>query len=40
MGMQGLTPVGGSSEDMAKEMRRLHQYWGPIVKRVGFTADS
>jgi tripartite-type tricarboxylate transporter receptor subunit TctC len=40
LGMQGLTPVGGSSEDMAKEMRRLHEYWGPIVKRVGFTADS
>jgi len=40
LGMQGLTPVGGSSDDMAKEMRKLYEYWGPIVKRVGFTADS
>jgi len=25
---------------MAKEMRRLYKQWGPIVKRIGFTAES
>jgi len=25
---------------MAKEMRRLYEQWGPIVKRIGFTAES
>jgi len=25
---------------MAKEMRRLFEQWGPIVKRIGFTAES
>ena len=36
----GLQTHGGSSEDMAKDMRRLYEYWGPIVKRIGFSADS
>jgi len=40
LAIQGLLPVGGSSEDMAKDMRRLYDYWGPIVKRIGFSADS
>lgn len=40
LGMMGLQTYGGSSEDMAKDMRRLYDYWGPIVKRIGFTADS
>ena len=40
LGVLGLQPLGGSSEDMAKEMRRLYDQWGPIVKRIGFTAES
>lgn len=40
LGLLGLQTYGGSSEDMAKDMRRLYDYWGPIVKRIGFSADS
>ena len=40
LALQGLSPLGSSPEEMAKEMRRLFELWGPIVKRVGFTADS
>ena len=40
LGLLGLQPRGGSSEEMAKDMRRLYDYWGPIVKRIGFTAES
>jgi tripartite-type tricarboxylate transporter receptor subunit TctC len=40
LALQGLSPLGSSPEDMAKEMRRLYELWGPIVKRVGFTAES
>ena len=40
LGLMGLQTHGGSSEDMAKDMRRLYEYWGPIVKRIGFSADS
>ena len=40
LALQGLSPLGSTPEDMAKEMRRLYEQWGPIVKRIGFTADS
>ena len=40
LGLMGLQTYGGSIEDMAKDMRRLYEYWGPIVKRIGFTAES
>jgi tripartite-type tricarboxylate transporter receptor subunit TctC len=36
----GLTPVGGNVEEVTKEMHRLSDYWGPIIKRIGFTEDS
>jgi len=35
-----LLPLGGSSDDMAKDMRRQYDYWGPVVKRIGFSAES
>jgi tripartite-type tricarboxylate transporter receptor subunit TctC len=40
LALQGLLPLGGSSDEMAKDMRRQFDYWGPVVKRIGFTADS
>jgi tripartite-type tricarboxylate transporter receptor subunit TctC len=40
LALQGLLPVGGSSDEMAKDMRRQYEYWGPVVKRIGFTAES
>jgi len=38
--LQGLSALGSSPDEMAKEMRRLYEQWGPIVKRIGFTAES
>ena len=40
LALQGLSPLGSSPEEMAKDMRRLYDQWGPIVKRIGFTAES
>jgi len=40
LALQGLSPLGSSPEEMAKDMRRLYEQWGPIVKRIGFTAES
>ncbi|NBW54001.1 MAG: twin-arginine translocation pathway signal protein, partial [Betaproteobacteria bacterium] len=40
LALQGLATLGSSPEEMAKEMRRLYEQWGPIVKRIGFTAES
>jgi tripartite-type tricarboxylate transporter receptor subunit TctC len=38
--VQGLVPLGGSPDDMAKDLKRQFDFWGPIVKRIGFTAES
>jgi len=40
LALQGLSALGSSPDEMAKEMRRLYEQWGPIVKRIGFTAES
>ena len=40
LALQGLSPLGSSPDEMTKEMRRLYEQWGPIVKRIGFTAES
>ena len=40
LALQGLTTLGSSPDEMAKDMRRLFEQWGPIVKRIGFTAES
>ena len=40
LALQGLSPLGSSPDEMAKEMRRLYEQWGPIVKRIGFSAES
>ena len=37
---QGLVPLGSSAEDMARDLKRQFEFWGPIVKRIGFTAES
>ena len=37
---QGLVPLGGTTDDMAKDLQRQLGFWGPIVKRIGFTAES
>ncbi len=40
LALQGLSTLGSTPDEMAKEMRRLYEQWGPIVKRIGFTAES
>jgi tripartite-type tricarboxylate transporter receptor subunit TctC len=36
----GLLPYGGSIDDMVKSQQLEFNRWGPLVKRVGFTAES
>lgn len=40
LALSGMVPVGGSAEDMARDMKKQYDHWGPIVKRIGFTAES
>jgi tripartite-type tricarboxylate transporter receptor subunit TctC len=40
LALSGLVPVGGTAEEMAREMKKQYDVWGPIVKRIGFTAES
>jgi tripartite-type tricarboxylate transporter receptor subunit TctC len=40
LGVLGLLPLGGSIDDMQKEIKAQYDHWGPIVKRIGFTAES
>lgn len=40
MASVGMTAQGSSSEDMVRLQRADFERWGPLVKRVGFTADS
>ena len=36
----GLLPYTMSADDMAKSMKAEHDRWGPLIKRIGFTAES
>ncbi|MCW5667150.1 MAG: twin-arginine translocation pathway signal protein [Piscinibacter sp.] len=36
----GLLAQGSTPEEMARSQRAEHERWGPLVRRVGFTADS
>lgn len=40
LAISGLVPLGGTPEAMAADLRRQHEVWGPIVKKIGFTAES
>lgn len=40
LAVSGLVPLGGTPEAMAKDMKAQFDAWGPIVKRIGFTAES
>jgi len=40
LALSGLVPIGGSAADMAKSMKSYSDFWGPIVKKIGFTAES
>jgi tripartite-type tricarboxylate transporter receptor subunit TctC len=40
LALSGMVPVGGSAEDMSRSMQYYYDFWGPLVKKIGFTAES
>jgi tripartite-type tricarboxylate transporter receptor subunit TctC len=36
----GLLPRGSSMEEMAKSQEAESKHWGPLIKKIGFTAES
>jgi len=40
LGIVGLLAQGSSADDMARSQRAEFERWGPLVKKIGFTADS
>jgi len=40
LAVSGLVPIGGTADAMAKDLKAQFDAWGPIVKRIGFTAES
>ena len=40
LAIQGMLPVGGSAAQMAADQKVQFDYWGPIVKKIGFTAEA
>jgi tripartite-type tricarboxylate transporter receptor subunit TctC len=40
MAVVGLIPMGMTPEEMLKSQRAEFERWGPLVKQIGFTADS
>jgi tripartite-type tricarboxylate transporter receptor subunit TctC len=40
IGVVGLIAQGSTIDEMAKSQRAELERWGPLVKRIGFTADS
>ena len=40
LAIQGVLPVGGTPEQMAADQKIQFDRWGPIVKKIGFTAKA
>ena len=40
LGVVGLVAQGSTQDEMARSQRAELERWGPLVKRIGFTADS
>ncbi len=40
LALSGLIPMAVTPEEVARETKRQYEVWGPIVKRIGFTAES
>lgn len=40
LAISGLVPLGGTPEAMAADLKRQTEAWGPIVRKIGFTAES
>lgn len=40
LGVVGLLPAGSTVDEMARSQKAEFERWGPLVKKVGFTAES
>ena len=40
LGVVGLVAKGSSGDEMLRSLRAENERWGPLIKRIGFTADS
>ena len=40
LAIQGMLPVGGTAAQKAADQKVQFDYWGPIVKKIGFTAEA
>ena len=40
LAIQGMLPVGGTAAQMAADQKVQFDNWGPIVKKIGFTAEA
>ena len=40
LAVMGLETTSSTPEQLAKLLRESYDRWGPIVKKIGFTADS
>ncbi len=40
LAIQGLVPVGSTPQEMARSQKAEYEHWGPLVKKIGFTAES
>jgi tripartite-type tricarboxylate transporter receptor subunit TctC len=40
IGVVGLIAQGSTIDEMARSQRAELERWGPLVKRIGFTAES
>ncbi len=40
LAISGLVPVGGTSDAMVADLKRQTDAWAPLVKKIGFTAES
>jgi tripartite-type tricarboxylate transporter receptor subunit TctC len=40
LALQGLLPVGGTAAEMARSQKEQLDHWGPLIKKIGFTAEA
>ena len=40
LALQGLLPVGGTAAELARSQKLQLDTWGPLIKKIGFTAES
>jgi tripartite-type tricarboxylate transporter receptor subunit TctC len=40
LAVMGLEAISSTPQELAKNLKESYDRWGPIVKKIGFTADS